>query len=110
MRPLALHRSRRNCRRRGADSNAAATASLSPAQRATQSGSSGALLRRRSPLNVGLPIDAKQVSAGPESAEVIQILERLRAGESPVAIARQTGALRERGPGRHPTRDGGAQA
>jgi hypothetical protein len=43
---------------------------------------------------------------GPESAEVIQILERLRAGESPVAIARQTGALRERGPGPHPTRDG----
>jgi len=43
---------------------------------------------------------------GPESAEVIQILERLRAGESPVAIARHTGALRERGPGPHPTRDG----
>jgi hypothetical protein len=31
---------------------------------------------------------------GPESADVTRIIGRLRAGESPVAIARETGALR----------------
>ena len=36
---------------------------------------------------------------GPESAEVTRIIERLRAGEPPAAIARQTGAITEPGPG-----------
>lgn len=45
-------------------------------------------------------------SARTAGRAVMQILERLRAGESPVAIARQTGAIRERGPGPHLTRDG----
>ena len=35
----------------------------------------------------------------PESAEVTSIIERMRAGESPVEIARATGAFREPGPG-----------
>ena len=35
----------------------------------------------------------------PESAEVTSIIERMRAGESPMAIARETGAIREPGPG-----------
>jgi hypothetical protein len=35
----------------------------------------------------------------PESAEVTAIIERMRAGESPEAIARETGALREPGEG-----------
>jgi hypothetical protein len=35
----------------------------------------------------------------PESAEVTRIIERLRAGESAVAIARQTGAIAGPGPG-----------
>ena len=35
----------------------------------------------------------------PESDDVTRIIERLRAGESPVAIARETGALREPGTG-----------
>ena len=35
----------------------------------------------------------------PESAEVTSIIERMRAGESAVAIARDTGAVREPGPG-----------
>ena len=36
---------------------------------------------------------------GPESAIVTSIIERMRAGESAVAIARETGAVREPGPG-----------
>jgi len=35
----------------------------------------------------------------PESAAVTSIIERMRAGEPAVAIARQTGAIREPGPG-----------
>jgi hypothetical protein len=34
-----------------------------------------------------------------ESADVTSIIERMRAGEPPVEIARQTGAIREPGPG-----------
>jgi hypothetical protein len=34
---------------------------------------------------------------GRESADVTAIIERMRAGESPVAIARETGALRDSG-------------
>ena len=45
----------------------------------------------------------------PESAEVTQILQRLRAGESPVTIAHQTGALREHRPSPHQASDGGGQ-
>jgi hypothetical protein len=35
----------------------------------------------------------------PESVGVTSIIERMRAGESPVAIARETGAIRELGSG-----------
>jgi hypothetical protein len=69
-----------------------------------------AILAERAAIRAAVTSAMAAPGTGPESAEVIQILERLRAGESPVAIARQTGALRERGPGPHPTRDGGAQA
>ncbi len=36
---------------------------------------------------------------GPESGAVTSMIERMRAGESAVAIARETGAVREPGPG-----------
>jgi len=41
----------------------------------------------------------------PESAAVTSIIERMRAGESAAAIARQTGAIRESGPGQARGRD-----
>jgi hypothetical protein len=66
-----------------------------------------AILAERAAIRAAVTSAMAAPGTGPESAEVIQVLERLRAGESPVAIARQTGALRERGPGPHPTRDGG---
>ena len=42
----------------------------------------------------------------PESADVTRISERLQAGESPVAIARESRAISEPGPGPTPTKWG----
>jgi hypothetical protein len=69
-----------------------------------------AILAERAAIRASVTSTLAAPGTSPESAEVTQILERLRAGESPVAIARQTGALRERRPSPHPASDGGAQA
>ena len=52
-----------------------------------------AVLAERAAIRQAVASAMAAPSTGPESADVTQIIERLRAGESPVAIARQTGAL-----------------
>ncbi|HEY2261235.1 MAG TPA: hypothetical protein VGI96_01270 [Streptosporangiaceae bacterium] len=68
-----------------------------------------AILAERAAIRASVTSAMAAPGTSPESAEVTQILERLRAGESPVTIARQTGALREHRPGPNEASDGGAQ-
>jgi hypothetical protein len=58
-----------------------------------------AVLAERAAMREAVASAMAAPGTSPESGEVTRIIERLRAGESPVAIARQTGAIAERGPG-----------
>ena len=53
-----------------------------------------AVLAERAAIREAVASAMAASGTGPESAGVTRIIERMRAGESPVAIARQTGALR----------------
>jgi hypothetical protein len=52
-----------------------------------------AVLAERAAIREAVASAMAAPGAGPESGDVTSIIERLRAGESPVAIARETGAL-----------------
>jgi hypothetical protein len=52
-----------------------------------------AVLAERAAIREAVASAMAAPGTGPESAGVTQIIERMRAGESPVAIARETGAL-----------------
>jgi hypothetical protein len=52
-----------------------------------------AVLAERAAIREAVASAMAAPGTGPESADVALIIERLRAGESPVVIARQTGAL-----------------
>ena len=52
-----------------------------------------AVLAERAAIREAVASAMAAPGTGPESAAVTLIIERLRAGESPVVIARQTGAL-----------------
>jgi hypothetical protein len=52
-----------------------------------------AVLAERTAIREAVASAMAAPGTGPESADVALIIERLRAGESPVVIARQTGAL-----------------
>ena len=58
-----------------------------------------AVLAERAAIREAVGSAMAAPGTSPESAEVTRIIERLRTGESPVAIARQTGAIAEPGPG-----------
>jgi len=53
-----------------------------------------AVLAERAAIRETVATTMAAPGTGPESGDVTRIIERLRAGESPVVIARQTGALR----------------
>ena len=53
-----------------------------------------AVLAERAAIREAVASAMAPPSTDPESGDVTAIIERLRAGESPVAIARETGALR----------------
>jgi hypothetical protein len=55
-----------------------------------------AVLAERAAIREAVTSTMAAPGTEPESAEVTAIIERMRAGESPVAIARETGALQER--------------
>jgi hypothetical protein len=52
-----------------------------------------AVLAERAAIRATVASAMAAPGTGPESGDVTVIIERLRAGESPVAIARETGAL-----------------
>jgi hypothetical protein len=52
-----------------------------------------AVLAERAAIRQAVTSTMATPATGPEFADVTAIIERLRAGESPVAIARETGAL-----------------
>jgi hypothetical protein len=52
-----------------------------------------AILAERAAIRATVASAMAAPGTGPESGDVTAIIERLRAGESPVAIARETGAL-----------------
>jgi hypothetical protein len=52
-----------------------------------------AILAERAAMREAVASAMAAPGTDPEAAEVTQIIERLRAGESPVEIARQTGAI-----------------
>ena len=52
-----------------------------------------AVLAERAAIRAAVASGMAAPGTSPESADVTLIIERLRAGESPVAIARETGAL-----------------
>lgn len=52
-----------------------------------------AVLAERAAIRAAVASGMAAPGTSPESADVTGIIERLRAGESPVAIARETGAL-----------------
>jgi hypothetical protein len=58
-----------------------------------------AVLAERAAMREAVASAMAAPGTDPESAGVTSIIERMRAGESAVAIARQTGAIREPGPG-----------
>jgi len=58
-----------------------------------------AILAERAAMRAAVASAMAPPGTGPESAIVTSIIERLRAGESAVAIARETGAVREPHPG-----------
>ena len=66
-----------------------------------------AILAERAAIRASVTSALAAPGTSLESPEVTQILERLRDGESPVAIARQTGAPRGRRPGPQPASNGG---
>jgi hypothetical protein len=53
-----------------------------------------AVLAERAAIRETVATTMAAPGTGPESADVTPIIERMRAGESPVAIARERGALR----------------
>jgi hypothetical protein len=53
-----------------------------------------AVLAERAAIREAVASAMTAPGTGPESSGVTRIIERMRAGESPVAIARETGALR----------------
>ena len=53
-----------------------------------------AVLAERAALRAAVATAMAAPGTSPESGDVTQLIERLRAGESPAAIARETGALR----------------
>jgi hypothetical protein len=59
----------------------------------------GAVLAERAAMREAVASAMAAPGTDPESADVSSIIERMRAGESAVAIARDTGAIREPGPG-----------
>ena len=52
-----------------------------------------AVLAERAAIRQAVASAMAAPGTGPESGDVTAIIERMRAGESPVAIARETGAL-----------------
>ena len=58
-----------------------------------------AILAERAAMRAAVASAMARPGTDPESAEVTSIIERMRAGEPPVAIARETGAIREPGLG-----------
>jgi hypothetical protein len=58
-----------------------------------------AVLAERAAIRAAVTSAMAAPGTDPESADVTSIIGRMRAGESPVAIARETGAIREPGPG-----------
>ena len=58
-----------------------------------------AVLAERAAMRAAVASAMAPPGTDPESAAVTSIIERMRAGESPVEIARATGAFREPGPG-----------
>jgi hypothetical protein len=71
-----------------------------------------AVLAERAAIREAVAAAMAAPGTDPESAEVTRIIERLQAGESPVAIARPTGAIAGPDPGPLPLpgagEDGGA--
>jgi hypothetical protein len=65
-----------------------------------------AVLAERAAMREEVAFAMAAPGTDPESAEVTRIIGRLRAGEPPVAIARESGAVREPGSGPGPARDG----
>jgi hypothetical protein len=61
-----------------------------------------AVLAERAAIRDAVTSAMAAPSTSPESGDVTRVIERLRAGESPVAIARETGALRKTGAGSLP--------
>jgi hypothetical protein len=60
-----------------------------------------AILAERAAMREAVACVMAPPGTDPESAAVTSIIERMRAGESAVAIARETRAVRELGPGEH---------
>ena len=60
-----------------------------------------AVLAERAAMREAVASAMAPPGTAPESAAVTSIIERLRAGESAVAIARETRAVREVEPGEH---------
>jgi hypothetical protein len=58
-----------------------------------------AVLAERAKMREAVASAMAPAGTDPESVGVTSIIERMRAGESPVAIARETGAIRELGSG-----------
>ena len=58
-----------------------------------------AILAERAAMRAAVASAMAPPGTDPESAIVTSVIERMRAGESAVAIARETGAVRERRPG-----------
>jgi hypothetical protein len=54
-----------------------------------------AVLAERAAIREAVASAMAPPGTGPESGDVTAIIKRMRAGESPVAIARETGALRQ---------------
>jgi hypothetical protein len=57
-----------------------------------------AVLAERAAMRARVASAMAPPGTDPESADVTSIIGRMRAGESPAAIARETGAIREPGP------------
>jgi hypothetical protein len=64
-----------------------------------------AVLAERAAMRAAVASAVAPPGTDPESAAVTSMIERMRTGESAVAIARETGAVREPGPGEPEGRD-----
>jgi hypothetical protein len=60
-----------------------------------------AVLTERAAMRAAVASAMTPPGTDPESAVVTSIIERMRAGESAMAIARETGVIREPGPSEH---------